>query len=657
MFQLAVVVVSYNVRYFLQQTLWSVRRAAEGLSVEVWVVDNCSRDGSVEMVREQFPEVRLIANADNVGFSTANNQAIRLSQAEYVLLLNPDTVVAEDTFSVCLDFMRRHERAGGLGLRMIDGRGVFLPESKRGFPSPLVAFYKSFGLHRFFPRSAHFNQYYLGHLSEFANCRADVLSGAFMLMRKKALEEVGLLDEAFFMYGEDIDLSYRLVRGGWENYYIADTQIIHYKGESTKKGSLNYVKTFYQAMIIFTQKHFANFRLAALWVLILRGGIYFRASLTLLGNWYRAFRLPLLDAMLMYGGLWLLRDIWAIAHFRDADYFPSTLLYINFPIYIAVWLGGMYLRGCYDAGNAGGAYRQLLGGVAMGTLLVAAIYGFLPDDLRYSRMLIVLGALWAVLATSALRLLGRVWQHKGLFSAMQASRQHKTLIVGSGSEVRRVLGLLYDMQADFYYVGAVAQEQEEGVHLGKLADLPLLLRALRVSELIFCAADISHKDIIAIMEREGSHYQYKIVQPESDSIIGSNSKDAAGDHYELTRAYALARVGERRTKRLFDISVCLFLLLFLPLLFWFQRKKGAFLSNLWAVFLGRRTWVGYSGGGAALQGLPPLKVGVLSPADRLNEAERAELREMMRQRLNQLYAKEYTVFADADVLLRNWRRL
>jgi len=475
-----------------------------------------------------------------------------------------------------------------------------------------------------------------------------------MWMRRQALDEVGLLDEAFFMYGEDIDLSYRLVLGGWQNYYLADTRIIHYKGESTKKGSLNYVKTFYQAMIIFTQKHFANFRLASWWVLFLRMGIYFRASLTLLGNWYRAWRLPLLDAAMMYGGLWLLRDIWAVAHFRDADYFPPTLLYINFPLYISVWLTGIYLRGGYDSAHAGGSYRQLLSGVAIGTLAVAAIYGFLPDDLRYSRMLIVLGAIWAVLSTSVTRLIWRLWQHKSLFSALQTQQTQQTLIVGSAEEVRRILGLLYDIQADFYYVGAVHHEPKEGTHLGNLADLPLLLQALRVSEIIFCAADIAHKDIIAIMEREGNRYQYKIVQPQCDSIIGSNSKDAAGDHYELARAYTLARQSERRTKRLFDFSASLLLLLLSPLLFLFQRRKATFFPHLLRTLVGKSTWVGYCPDSPTAE-LPRLPIGILSPADRLTPS--TPLTTPIRQRLNQLYAKEYSPFADADILLRNWRNL
>ncbi|NTV84731.1 MAG: glycosyltransferase family 2 protein, partial [Bacteroidales bacterium] len=218
--KLSVVIVNYNVIHFLEQCLSSVRRASENLEVEVFVVDNNSVDGSVKMVREKFPEVILIDNKDNTGFSKANNQAIRLSKGEYVLLLNPDTVVEDDTFSRIIAFMDAHPDAGGLGVKMIDGKGNFLPESKRGLPTPTVAFYKIFGLSAFFPKSKVFGKYHLGYLDENQTNPVDILSGAFMLLRKSVLDKIGLLDETFFMYGEDIDLSYRILKAGYQNYYF-----------------------------------------------------------------------------------------------------------------------------------------------------------------------------------------------------------------------------------------------------------------------------------------------------------------------------------------------------------------------------------------------------------------------------------------------------
>ena len=222
------------------------------------MVDNNSVDGSVELIKQKFPQVNLIVNAVNTGFAVANNQAIKLATGKYILLLNPDTVVQEDTFEKTLAFMEGDATIGGLGIKMLDGKGVFLPESKRGLPTPAVAFYKIFGLSKLFPNSKKFGQYHLTYLDKNKNHQVAVLSGAFMLMQKETFDKVGLLDETFFMYGEDIDLSYRVTQAGYKNYYFANSSIIHYKGESTKKSSINYVIVFYKAMAIFAKKHFSQ---------------------------------------------------------------------------------------------------------------------------------------------------------------------------------------------------------------------------------------------------------------------------------------------------------------------------------------------------------------------------------------------------------------
>jgi len=300
MIKLSVIIVNYNVKYFLEQCLLSVRKAEKRLAsgpgvlvdadsdtsnahseespLEIFVVDNDSRDGSADMLRQKFPDVKLIENESNRGFSAANNQAIQQASGEYVLLLNPDTVVEEDTFVKVLDFMDTHPDAGALGVKMLDGKGRFLPESKRDFPSVSIAFYKTVGLARLFPRSRLFGRYHLGHLDEDIEHKINVLSGAFMLIRKKVLDEVGLLDEKFFMYGEDIDLSYRIVKAGYHNYYFPGTRIIHYKGESTKRGTLHYFRLFYKAMVIFAEKHLSKGN-ASLLKFFLQMAIYLRGAM------------------------------------------------------------------------------------------------------------------------------------------------------------------------------------------------------------------------------------------------------------------------------------------------------------------------------------------------------------------------------------------
>ena len=253
---LSVIIVNYNVKYFLEQCLCSLKAALTNIDAEVLVIDNCSADGSIAYLQPYFPNVIFIQNKINEGFAKANNKALQLARGEYILFLNPDTILAEDTLQQCIDFCNKQEDAGAVGVHMIDGAGVFLPESKRAFPSPLVSFYKLAGLASLFPTSKIFNQYGLGFLSNHAVHEVDVLAGAFMMVRKSVLDTTGGFDEQFFMYAEDIDLSYRIRKAGYKNYYLGDVIVIHFKGESTKKGSLHYVRIFYEAMRLFVKKHY-----------------------------------------------------------------------------------------------------------------------------------------------------------------------------------------------------------------------------------------------------------------------------------------------------------------------------------------------------------------------------------------------------------------
>lgn len=268
--KLSIIIVSYNVRSYLEQCLQSVQRALAGIEGEVWVVDNDSHDDTVSVLRSDYPWVRLVVNSENLGFARANNIAIRQSQSEYVLLLNPDTVVEESTLRGVLAFMDAHPEVGGAGVMMHNEDGTVAPESRRGLPTPWVAAQKMLGFT---------NRYYMSHLPWDRPGRIDVISGAFCMLRRKALDQVGLLDEDFFMYGEDIDLSYRLLKGGWQNWYLP-LSIIHYKGKSTQKTEFRYVHIFYQAMLIFFRKHYSH--LSFLYAIPVKIAIYFRAFIALI---------------------------------------------------------------------------------------------------------------------------------------------------------------------------------------------------------------------------------------------------------------------------------------------------------------------------------------------------------------------------------------
>ena len=274
---LSVIIVNYQVKHFLELCLHSVEKAVRGLDAEIIVVDNHSNDGSLEYLRPRFPNIRFLANTENKGFAGANNQGLGQASGKYILFLNPDTILPEDIASRCLSFLADTPRIGGLGVRMIDGSGLFLKESRRGFPTPWVGFCRLSGLSTLFPRSRYFAGYYLGHLPADKAHPAPVLSGACLWVSRAILEDTGSFDEQFFLYAEDIDLSFRIEQAGYTNYYFPSATIVHFKGESTRKDS-RYVRQFYRAMRQFRRKHFKK-GLPAFFDLGVRGAIRLRAGM------------------------------------------------------------------------------------------------------------------------------------------------------------------------------------------------------------------------------------------------------------------------------------------------------------------------------------------------------------------------------------------
>ncbi|OAV45630.1 glycosyltransferase family 2 protein [Lewinella sp. 4G2] len=639
---LSVVIVNYNVQYFLEQALISVERALRGLDGEVFVVDNASVDGSVAMVRDRFPWVKVIANTDNPGFAVANNQAIRQAKGKYVLVLNPDTVVEEDTFTKCFAFMEAHPDAGALGVRMIDGTGQFLPESKRGLPTPWVAFTKAFGLASLFPKSRKFGGYHLKYLEEHETHPVPILAGAFMWVRASALPKVGLLDEAFFMYGEDIDWSYRFELAGYRNYYFPETSIIHYKGESTKRGSLNYVKVFYQAMIIFAKKHFAGSG-AQLYVKLMQVAIYLRALLTIGGNVWRALRFPLIDAVGIYCGLRVIKYLWAQYHFGDATYFPDTLHYVHFPIYTLLWTASVFLGGGYERPAD---LSRLFKSLGIGTLVVFSIYGLLPEGYRPSRALLLLGAAWAAGWMLIVRTALQYWE-RGTVN-FSNDHQPRLLIVGNEDEAKRTLNLLQRAGAMRNFLGRihpVEEDKQTEAAIGFTDQLVDYVRLYRAEELIYCAHDVSNGSIQRWMSQLGPAYAHRILPPGSNSIIGSRGKNSPGTLYTIDVHWVIEEPVNRRAKWLFDKALSLTVLLTWPFHAMFTGGGKWSLGNAWSVLTGQKTWVGYATVTEADRRLPKLRPGVVHPGWKHPKSNDRTL-----NHLNLLYARDYSLGRDLAVL-------
>ena len=647
--KLSVIIVNYNVSAFLEQALASAVKAMRGIEGEIFVVDNRSVDDSVAMVKAKFPQVKLIENQDNVGFAKANNQAIRVSIGEYVLLLNPDTLVEEDTFSKCIDFMDATPDCGGLGVKMVDGQGRFLPESKRGIPYPSASFYKLFGLSKLFPKSRKFGAYHATYIGEDETHEVEVLAGAYMMLRRSVLNEVGLLDEDYFMYGEDIDLSYRILKGGYKNYYFPQTRIIHYKGESTKKGSLNYVYVFYKAMQIFAKKHFSANN-AKIFNVAVDAAIWFRAALAAVTRLFGKILLPLLDFVLVYAGLFALSKYWeqGVLFHRNSSfedyYFYGVLVGYTLLWQLAIGISGGYRKPVNRS--------KLNRGIVAGTVLILLIYALLPETMRFSRAVVVMGAVWALLIVNVLR---QLLVRARLLDLDTRRLRQRIAIVGGPEEAARVLNMVQSMNTPREFVGLVMTQPVDNAGslvIGRVEDLPELLTIYQISEVIFCGRDIPADQIIAWMSRlQDKPLEFKIAPEDASSIIGSNTIVTADDLYTIP-LQPVWQPQNRRRKRAFDIVAALTLLLLLPLDIWFVERKGAFVRNIFAVLGGQKSWVGLRLNAHTGEG--SLRPGVLHPADAYPGFVFSD--EML-ARAEELYVRDYRVWNDVTIVARGWRRM
>ncbi|MEG1573210.1 MAG: glycosyltransferase [Bacteroidales bacterium] len=479
-FDLSIVIVNYNVCSFLEQCLASVQKAISHLNVEIFVVDNNSVDGSVEMVKAKFPQVFCIDNKENVGFAKANNQAIRLAKGRYILLLNPDTVVEADTFDLCVAFMEETKDAGALGVKMLDGKGRFLPESKRGLPTPEVSFYKISGLSKLFPYSKRLGKYHLSYLDKDQIHSVDILSGAFMLLRTSVLEKIGLLDESFFMYGEDVDLSYRVLLGGYQNYYFPKTRIIHYKGESTKKGSLNYVIVFYRAMQIFAEKYFSK-KNTCLFSWFIKIAIWARASLSIFQRIFTKIAFPVFDFVLSYGILVLLQYVWSRFYFQNVEHFPQIYTHWILPIYALIWIVALWVGKAYTKPIH--VWRIVYGFVG-GSVCILLAHALLGAEWHFSRFIIIVGSVLSLGVLLTYRCIGSCF-FKTKF-AFYSKKHKKYLILGDSQEVERVSSLLVQKGVDLCNIYNI--KLNSPLELSYLMlEIVEMERLYKIDEFLFCA--------------------------------------------------------------------------------------------------------------------------------------------------------------------------
>lgn len=643
--KISVIIVNYNVKYFLEVCLHSVLRATNGFDAEVIVVDNNSTDGSMQMVAEKFPTVIRIENKENAGFGKANNQGVAIAKGEYILFLNPDTVMPEDFFTKTIGYMDAHPEAGSIGPKLLDGKGQFAPDGKKSFPSLSVAIFKTTGINKVFSKSPYFNKYYAVHIGNDETAAVDVLSGCCMLVRTSVLPKIGgAFDEDYFMYCEDVDLSYRIQKAGYQNIYFPEATLIHYKGESTRKATLSYVRIFNEALSTFVRKHYSKGN-AQLFTIFINIGIVLRAILGVVKQVLKVLRMPMFDALIMLGTLWFMKEFWVV-HVKNIEPIPLNSVLATFPVYIALWVVSLYINGVYDQSYRG---LRVIRAMVIGTIMILAYYGLLQPGLRYSRAIIIFSGISGTVIMLALH---ELFFRLGIFKFIPYDKlPRKAVIVADEKNYADTANTLRRVHYAPDLNGRIATDNNKGTALAGINELKPYLFTAGINEVIFCVNGLSYAQILQQMQYCGGAYEYKIHLQGSESFVGSNSSHTAGDLYTLDKRYNLSKFSQQRNKRILDAGLSVIFLILWPLLLVFVKNGLQFWVNCILVLTGRNTWVGYT---TANNQLPAIRAGILPPYFIAADYEPSET---VASQLDSIYAQQYTAGADLTLILKNFKYL
>ncbi len=641
--QLSIIIINYRVRFFLEQCLYAVRNAIAELDAEVFVTDNHSEDGSMAYLQPLFPEFTFIELEANLGFAKANNRILPLCKGSYVLFLNPDTLVAENSLQLCLQHLNKHPEAGALGIRMINGKGRFLPESKRAFPTPITAFCKLSGLAGVFPNSAFFNRYALGNLSDKQDHIVDVLAGAFMMVRKDVLVQLNGFDDSFFLYGEDIDLSYRIQQAGFQNLYFSGSTIIHFKGESSANKQIARVNYFYQAMMVFVNKHYKS-GAARTYSFLLKFAIGCRAIISALKNLTKSFLLPLQDFGLIWLSFYLISLFWVYT-IRDGKPFGLGFLPYAFPVYALWYILSAYFTGLYDSNPK--TSKSLLS-VSFATISLLAFYSLLPESIRFSRGVILIGSIMGSIGLLFFHQILVQLKMKGV--GWDNANTTQTIIVGSETAFEKACKLIEDSYAHKNIVGNIPLISDKLDSSDNKNGLTYISANIAVDEIIFCFEKKDLKEIIMKLEAlHNNKTRFLFHSVGSKSMVGFHENKSTNTLVSPQINYRISQPYQKRMKRLIDFVTALFFLVSFPLHLLMHKKRFSLIGNAMLVLTGKRTWVGYIKYEASL---PIIKPGIMA-----HTGARPHFEQQMLAKSDQLYAVNYDWWHDLFLIFSYYQLL
>jgi hypothetical protein len=649
MIDLSIVIVNYNVKEFLQNLVESINKASKNITTEIIVVDNNSDDGSTEIIQEKYPFVNLIKNKENVGFGRANNIGLKISRGKYILMINPDTIVREDTFDKMIDFFEANKDVGLAGCKVLNPDGTLQLACRRGFPGVWTSFTKVTGLSTLFPKSNFFAKYNLTYLDENQSYEVDAISGAFMFMRSEVYESVDGFDPQFFMYGEDLDLCYRVQKAGYKVYYVHSTEIIHYKGESTKRSSIDETQIFYDAMNLFVKKHFSTYYLVEF---ILRFAIVVRKLITFLNVYKIIIGSILLDFTLFVVAVLIAENIYLVSNYHGFPESVKPMIYL-FPAVIQVIISG--LSGAYSKNTI--ASLKSIGGLLFGFLFITSLTFFFKQ-FAFSRAVILIAYFLALIFYSAWRIIIKFFFKVGIAIG---KRNERTLIVGtSKASIDLADKIKNSIEEISNVVGLITKSKKEinksynGYRvIGSYDIIGKVIDEEKIDKLILSSTDLSFNEIFTIVAQcQGKNIELKVAGSNQEFLVSKSAVTMLDDIPLVDINYNISSASYMFSKLILDYLIAIpsiiFIFPFVILFYKITGKSSDFINlimQLPEVLLRKKSLVGPKTGNKSLN-LYLGKPGLTG----LWYIEKYDNRHKDLSKLDIYYAKNSNVWLDLEII-------